>query len=80
MTNLRGLSVKLQKALAQKGRKVLLMQTQIYSESTGRTLTKYTVKERNEQGEMECRLETWQLIDVVQFLAAAVKEEGDCEC
>lgn len=74
MASLRQLSRKLQTALCKKGRYIKLNQYQSYSEKQERMVTKYVLQEKrdlpNGQKENVTILETYQLGDVVQKLAA----------
>lgn len=74
MASLRQLARKLQTALCQKGRYIKLNQHQSYSEKQERMVTKYVLQETREFPNSKKKnvtiLETYQLADVVQKLAA----------
>ena len=74
MASLRQLARKLQTALCQKGRYIKLDQYQSYSEKQERMVTKYVLQETrdlpNGKKKNVTILETYQLADVVQKLAA----------
>lgn len=74
MASLRQLARKLQTALCQKGRYIKLNQYQSYSEKQERMVTKYVLQETrdfpNGKKKNVTILETYQLADVVQKLAA----------
>lgn len=75
--NIKQLAYKLQTALCQKGRYIKINQQQMYSERSERMVTKYVLQEKcvTEKGaKNHTLLETFQLVDVVKFLA---KELGD---
>lgn len=75
--NIKQLAYKLQTALCQKGRYIKINQQQMYSERSERMVTKYVLQEKcaTENGaKNHTLLETFQLVDVVKFLA---KELGD---
>ena len=72
--NLKGIAYKLQKALCLRGRYIKINQTQYYSEEKQRMLTKYVLKEKmldedSEKHKDFTLLETFRMIDVVNFLA-----------
>lgn len=67
--NLRSLAFKLQAALLARGRIVKIDQRQVWFREAKRMGTKYIVREN-----MEVLLETFKIVDVVQFLAG---ELGD---
>ena len=69
MASLRRLAAKLQTAHAMQGRRFFLNQYQSFSEKTGRMVTKYVLTERNEKGKRIIVCESWQLVDIVAFLA-----------
>lgn len=74
MASLRQLARKLQTALCKKGRYIKLNQYQSYSEKQERMVTKYVLQETrdlpNGKKKNVTILETYQLADVVQKLAA----------
>ena len=72
--NLKGIAYKLQKALCLRGRYIKINQTQYYSAEKKRMLTKYSLKEKcviNSRGDTKdiTLLETFRLIDIVNYLA-----------
>lgn len=70
---LRGLAIKLQRALWQNGRRVKIDQRQTWSDKTKRMVTKYQLREDvMVEGERKSVtiLETYQLVEVVTTLAA----------
>lgn len=70
---LRGLAIKLQRALWQKGRRVKIDQRQTWSDKTQRMVTMYQLREEvMVEGERKSVtiLETYQLVEVVKTLAA----------
>lgn len=71
--NLRRLTNKLQMALCKKGRFIKVNQMQAYSPKAERMVTKFVVTEKQKTpiGKMKTvtLLETYQLADVVKFLA-----------
>ncbi len=72
--NLKGIAYKLQKALCLKGRFIRINQIQFYSADRGKMSTKFVLKERrivDDNGETKdiTLLETFRMIDVVNFLA-----------
>lgn len=81
MASLRQLARKLQTALCQKGRYIKLDQHQSYSEKQDRMVTKYVLKEtrdfQNGRKKNVTILETYQLADVVQKLAAIYGGGGE---
>lgn len=71
------LAYKLQTALCQKGRYIKINQQQLYSERSERMVTKYVLQEKcvaKNGAKNQTLLETFQIVDVVKFLA---KELGD---
>ena len=76
MANLRRLTAKLQTAHAMRGRRFYLNQYQSYSEKTGRMVTKYVLTETNKKGKRVSVCESWQLADIVIFLADALGGDG----
>lgn len=72
MAKLKSIVYKLQKALTLKGRYITINQTQFYSEQLEKMCTKYFLKEKQEiDGEEKnvILLETFKMIDVINFLA-----------
>ena len=72
MAKLKSLANKLQKALSMNGRYITINQNQFYSEKLGKMCTKYVLKERtgiDDKNKNVTLLETFRLIDVVNFLA-----------
>lgn len=72
--NLKGIAYKLQKALCLRGRYIRINQIQFYSSERQKMSTKFILKERitvDDDGETEdvTLLETFRMIDVVNFLA-----------
>jgi hypothetical protein len=75
--SLKSIAYKLQKALTFKGRYVTINQNQFYSEALKKMSTKYILKEKvKEKGKKKYKtlLETFRLIDVVNYLADILKE------
>lgn len=75
--SLKSIAYKLQKALTFKGRYITINQNQFYSEALEKMSTKYVLKEKTEKDgktKYETRLETFRLIDVVNYLADILKE------
>lgn len=75
--SLKSIAYKLQKALTFKGRYITINQNQFYSEALEKMSTKYVLKEKIEKDgktKYETRLETFRLIDVVNYLADILKE------
>lgn len=75
--SLKSIAYKLQKALTFKGRYITINQNQFYSEAFEKMSTKYVLKEKTEKygkTKYETRLETFRLIDVVNYLADLLKE------
>lgn len=79
MPSLRALANKLQTALMMRGRRIAINQYQSYSEKQGRMVTKFVCSEKNEQGKYRAVFESWQLAEVVRFLAGELNG-GDDEC
>ena len=81
MPSLRQLTSKLQTALCQKGRHIKVNQFQSYSDKAERMVTKFVLQETklNEAGKAKTvtLLETYQLADVVQKLAAIYGGDDD---
>ena len=71
MASLRALVSKLQMALMAQGRIITLNQFQAYSETTGRVVTKFVISEKRAENYVKI-FESWQLPDIVKFLAAEV--------
>lgn len=77
MASLRKLAAKLQTAHALRGRRFFLNQFQSYSDITGRMVTKYVLTEQNARtGKRAVACESWQLADVVSFLAEKLGGDG----
>ena len=71
------MAYKLQKALTFKGRYITINQNQFYSKALGKMSTKYILKEKDEENDKtkyKVLLETFRLIDVVNYLADILKE------
>lgn len=72
MAKLKSIANKLQKALTMNGRYIAINQNQFYSEKLEKMCTKYVLKEKMEIGDKMQNvtlLETFRLVDVVNFLA-----------
>ena len=72
MAKLKSIANKLQKALTLNGRYITINQNQFYSEKLEKMCTKYLLKEKMEiDGKMKdmTLLETFRMVDVVNFLA-----------
>lgn len=72
MSKLKSIANKLQKALTLNGRYITINQNQFYSEKLEKMCTKYVLKEKMEiDDKMQnvTLLETFRLVDVVNFLA-----------
>ena len=72
MAKLKSIANKLLKALTMNGRYITINQNQFYSEKLEKMCTKYVLKEKVEiDGKMKdmTLLETFRLVDVVNFLA-----------
>lgn len=72
MAKLKSIANKLQKALTMNGRYITINQNQFYSEKLEKMCTKYVLKEKMEiDGKMQnvTLLETFRMVDVVNFLA-----------
>lgn len=72
MAKLKSIANKLQKALTTNGRYITINQNQFYSEKLEKMCTKYVLKEKMEiDDKMQnvTLLETFRLVDVVNFLA-----------
>ena len=71
MAKLKSIANKLQKALAMNGRYITINQNQFYSEKLEKMCTKYVLKEKIEIDKVQnvTLLETFRMVDVVNFLA-----------
>ena len=72
MAKLKSIANKLQKALTMNGRYITINQNQFYSEKLEKMCTKYVLKEKMEiddKVQNVTLLETFRLVDVVNFLA-----------
>lgn len=72
MAKLKSIANKLQKALTMNGQYITINQNQFYSEKMEKMCTKYVLKEKMEiDGKMQnvTLLETFSMVDVVNFLA-----------
>ena len=72
MAKLKSIANKLQKALTMNGRYITINQNQFYSEKLEKMCTKYVLKEKMEiDGKTKdmTLLETFRMVDVVNFLA-----------
>ena len=72
MAKLKSIANKLQKALTLNGRYITINQNQFYSEKLEKMCTKYVLKEKMEiDDKMQnvALLETFRMVDVVNFLA-----------
>ena len=72
MAKLKSIANKLQKALTMNGRYITINQNQFYSEKLEKMCTKYVLKEKMEiDDKMQnvTLLETFRIVDVVNFLA-----------
>ena len=72
MAKLKSIANKLQKALTMDGRYITINQNQFYSEKLEKMCTKYVLKEKMEiddKVQNVTLLETFRLVDVVNFLA-----------
>ena len=72
MAKLKSIANKLQKALTMNGRYITINQNQFYSEKLEKMCTKYLLKEKMEiDGKTKnvTLLETFRMVDVVNFLA-----------
>ena len=76
MASLRALAGKLQSALMAKGRIIMMNQLQSYSETTGRVVTKFVISEKLD-GKYVKIFESWQLPEIVKFLAGEVNGGDD---
>ena len=71
MASLRTLVGRLQMALMAQGRIITMNQFQVYSETTGRVVTKFVISEKRAEKYVKI-FESWQLPEIVKFLAAEV--------
>ena len=72
MAKLKSIANKLQKALTMNGRYITINQNQFYSDKLEKMCTKYVLKEKveiDDKVQNVTLLETFRLIDVVNFLA-----------
>jgi hypothetical protein len=72
MAKVKSIANKLQKALTMNGRYITINQNQFYSDKLEKMCTKYVLKEKMEiDGKMQnvTLLETFRMVDVVNFLA-----------
>ena len=72
MAKLKSIANKLQKALTMNGRYITINQNQFYSEKLEKMCTKYVLKEKMEiddKVQNVTLLETFRMVDVVNFLA-----------
>lgn len=72
MAKLKSIANKLQKALTMNGRYITINQNQFYSDKLEKMCTKYVLKEKMEiDDKMQnvTLLETFRIVDVVNFLA-----------
>ena len=72
MAKLKSIANKLQKALTMNGRYITINQNQFYSDKLEKMCTKYVLKEKmeiDEKMQNVTLLETFRLVDVVNFLA-----------
>ena len=72
MAKLKSIANKLQKALTMNGRYITINQNQFYSEKLGKMCTKYVLKEKmkiDDKMQNVTLLETFRMVDVVNFLA-----------
>lgn len=72
MAKLKSIANKLQKALTMNGRYITINQNQFYSDKLEKMCTKYVLKEKMEiddQMQNVTLLETFRMVDVVNFLA-----------
>lgn len=72
MAKLKSITNKLQKALTMNGRYITINQNQFYSDKLEKMCTKYVLKEKMEiDDKMQnvTLLETFRMVDVVNFLA-----------
>ena len=79
MAKLKSIANKLQKALTMNGRYIIINQNQFYSEKLEKMCTKYVLKEKMEiDDKMQnvTLLETFRMVDVVNFLADLLNGGG----
>lgn len=72
MAKLKSIANKLQKALTMNGRYITINQNQFYSEKLEKMCTKYVLKEKveiDDKMQNVTLLETFRMVDVVNFLA-----------
>lgn len=70
-TDLKRLMKKLQMALSiQQGRHISVSIYQMFSQKAGRNCSKYVISEQHGEGGYKKLLESWNLPEVVKFLAA----------
>lgn len=72
MAKLKSIANKLQKALTMNGRYITINQNQFYSDKLEKMCTKYVLKEKMEiddKVQNVTLLETFRMVDVVNFLA-----------
>ena len=72
MAKLKSIANKLQKALTMNGRYITINQNQFYSDKLEKTCTTYVLKEKMEiddKMQNDTLLETFRMVDVVNFLA-----------
>ena len=72
MAKLKSIANKLQKALSMNGRYITINQNQFYSDKLEKMCTKYVLKEKMEIDDKMKNvtlLETFRMVDVVNFLA-----------
>ena len=72
MAKLKSIANKLQKALTLNGRYITINQNQFYSDKLEKMCTKYVLKEKveiDDKMQNVTLLETFRLVDVVNFLA-----------
>lgn len=72
MAKLKSIANKLQKALTMNGRYIAINQNQFYSEKLEKMCTKYVLKEKveiDDKMQNVTLLETFRMVDVVNFLA-----------
>lgn len=80
MASLRALAKKLQTALLMQGRRIAINQFQSYSEKQGTMNTKYVCSDKDSDGKYRPLFESWQLAEVVKFLAGELSSGGDSSC
>ena len=77
MPSLRAIANRMQTALAMRGRLISINQYQSFSEKAGRMVTKFVCSEKNEKGKYRTVFESWQLAEIVKFLAGELNGGGD---